>query len=110
VRGQKAVVLCFTAAVFLFGGVNLYPCAAGAETAQESKKSCHAKPHHKGDATKEEKKKEKPCCSLHCYNPAHFEPLVYMAPPAIATIILVNEDVPFFSLTFSPPLPPPRPL
>ncbi|MBX3721121.1 MAG: hypothetical protein KF713_04715 [Turneriella sp.] len=107
-RVPKKLVLCAAATVFLFGGVNLFPCAAGAETAQESKKSCHNKAsqeHHKG---KSDKKKEKPCCSLHCYNPAHIEPLLPMLPPAIVSIAVVNEEVPFLSLVFSPPLPPPR--
>jgi hypothetical protein len=104
----KILSLCTVTGIFVFGGVNLYPCAAGAETAQEAKNSCHAKPAHKNHGSKEQKKSEKPCCSLHCYNPAHIEPLVKMAAPAVATIIIRNEEIPFTSLTISPPLPPPR--
>lgn len=106
---KQSLVIFFSAAVFLGGSVNLYPCAAGAETAQVAKKSCHSeKSQQKHHAAKEQKKNEKPCCSLHCYNPAHIQPLVKMAAPAVATVIIRNEEVPFTSLTLSPPLPPPR--
>lgn len=107
----KVTFFCVVAAVFLAGGVNLYPCAAGAETAQESKKSCHGDgAQKKHSSNKEEKKRDKPCCSLHCYNPQLLQAHVKMAPPAIATVTIENEEVPFTSVSFSPPLPPPRPV
>jgi hypothetical protein len=110
----KIWVICFSAAVFLGGSVNLYPCAAGAVVRgyslsdADAVKSCHSDSGQKKHQGKEQKKSEKPCCVLHCYNPAHVEPLVKMTPPAIMTITIANEEVPYISLTITPPLPPPR--
>jgi hypothetical protein len=113
----KTLLTCAVVAVFLGASVNLYPCAVGGAASAFTNGSssdsnpvppCHANGGQKKTQGKEQKKGEKPCCTLHCYNPAHIEPLMKIAPPAMAMIALANEEFPFISLTFSPPLPPPR--
>jgi len=102
---MKALTLLLTGTIFFFGGVNLYPCAAGAVTAPETKKSCHKLP---GETQQKDKKSEKPCCSLHCYNPAKIEPLARVNAPAVATFVIRTIELSLNSLTSAPPLPPPR--
>ena len=106
VRLVAQLCLVFVCGIaFLTGGSNL--CATMVFSTPEVKKSCHQEVPAK-TAAKEQTKKEKQCCSLHCYNPAHLEPLVQVVPPATLAILIKNEDIPFSSMVISPPLPPPR--
>jgi hypothetical protein len=107
----KACTLSLTAAVFLFGAVSLYPCATGSETVSTAKKSCHSEnsDHNShGNKTGAQKEKTKPCCTLHCYNPAQAQALFAFSRPTRVTLPLKQEDVIFISLAITPPNPPPQ--
>jgi hypothetical protein len=107
----KAHTLLICGAIFLFGAVSLYPCAAGSETATTVKKSCHAeKTHHSSPSDKgdQQNQKTKPCCTLHCYNPAQAHALFAVSRPTRLTLGVEQEDVIFVSLTITPPNPPPQ--
>ncbi|MFO1471549.1 MAG: hypothetical protein U1F27_10975 [Turneriella sp.] len=106
-RTLKLSLAFVSCAIFFSGAVNLYPCAAGESAVSAPKKACHGKPLKQGDG-KTDKKSEKPCCSLHCYNPATLQALVIMAPPLRTTIALRHEEHPPLSLTITPLRPPPR--
>jgi len=106
-RIARLSALVWVALAFVGGAVNLYPCALGASVSQaKSQKSCHKTV--KDDTTPKESKKEKSCCVLHCYNPTIAEPLVKIHPPTITRIAIDTESISFFSITISPPFPPPR--
>jgi hypothetical protein len=107
----KACTWLISAAVFLFGAVSLYPCATGSETVSTAKKSCHSvKSDHNshGDKAGAQKEKTKPCCTLHCFNPAQAQALFVFSRPTRVTLPVEQEDFIFISLTIAPPNPPPQ--
>jgi len=105
-KQNKALLLLVTGAVFLFGTVTVYPCATAAEMPVVAKKSCHS---DAADAKEtQQKSHEKPCCTLHCYNPAEATPAFRVAKPKRIALPMHQDDAILLSLTIAPPYPPPR--
>ncbi|WP_041948453.1 hypothetical protein [Turneriella parva] len=107
----KACTWLISAAIFLFGAVSLYPCATGSETVSTAKKSCHSEKGNQpaeGDQAGSGKEKAKPCCTLHCYNPAQSQALFAFSRPARVTLPIENVDAILISLTIAPPNLPPQ--